>query len=66
MGRLIEELTRGARGLLASRNGVMAIVTLTVASLLCWFGKIDSMGFSAATSLIDAVYTFTRARMGVN
>jgi hypothetical protein len=63
MKELLRKLTAGILGLLSSRNGTMAIVTLTVTSVLCWFGKIDSFGFSAATSLIVAVYTYTRSKM---
>lgn len=62
MRRLISEITRGMRGLLSSRNGVMSLITLGVAAALCWFDKIDGVGFSAAAALITSIYGYTRAR----
>lgn len=59
---LVAECTKGTRGLLASRNGVMAIVTLTVASVLCWFHRIDGNAYAAVMTIVSGLYTFTRSR----
>lgn len=53
---------QGLIGLLSSRNGCLAIIVLLVATVLCWFHRIEGNAYAAVVATIATIYTFTRAR----
>ena len=56
-------LTSGFVGLLQSKKAVMSLLILIIASVLCFTGHVDSLGFSAVVGVIQAIYCYTQHRV---
>ena len=59
--RLLHLITLGIVGLCRSRKGTLALLLLTIMTVLCSLGKIDGIAFSACASVVSGIFAITQS-----